>query len=81
MSGAKVTKKIIQCEMCGALTIPTPHGVCGDCLDEDQKLYEKARDSIKFGESVTPEIIQQRTGIELKHIRRWIKYGRLSAQG
>lgn len=70
--------KVAQCEMCGAIYIENLYGVCENCIEEDQQLYHTARDSIKFGEIVTPEIVSERTGIEVKHIMRWIRKGRLS---
>jgi hypothetical protein len=74
-------RNLMQCEMCGALTLPNQLKICRDCIPEDQRLFEKARESMSFGESLTIDEISKRTGIEEKTIRRWVKTGRLSEAG
>lgn len=51
-------------------------GVCKECFDEDEKLFNKARNSMNFGEKVTPTELADKTGIGIHHINRWISRGR-----
>ncbi len=72
-----MNSKLKQCEICGNITSVTiREGVCNDCLDKDDELYNKAKNSMKFGQKMLPEELSQRTGIDYKHIQRWIRTGR-----
>tara|TARA_B100001989_G_C24123568_1_gene262119 strand:- start:27 stop:266 length:240 start_codon:yes stop_codon:yes gene_type:complete len=74
-------RKLQQCDFCGTLMSNSLHGgVCADCMEEDKELYDKARNFLKFGEKVLAEELAQKSGVDLKHIQRWISIGRLSIQ-
>jgi hypothetical protein len=63
--------------MCGALMgVPTASGVCSDCWDKDEEMYQRAKSVLKFGQRVFPEELSSKTGIDIKHIQRWIEQGR-----
>ena len=51
-------------------------GVCKDCWDKDDELYDKARSSMKFGEKFIPAVLAQKTGVDIAHIQRWASLGR-----
>ena len=83
MPGKKKEKerKLKQCEYCGTLmSISLFGGVCNECMDTDKELYDKARSSLKFGEKVLPEELADKTGIEIKHIKRWMEIGRFGIE-
>lgn len=54
----------------------TTTGVCADCWEKDEKLYNAAISTLKFGERVFPEELSAKSGIDIKHIQRWIRQGR-----
>ena len=63
--------------MCNALmAMPTSSGVCADCWDKDEELFQKAKGAMKLGQKFLPEQLAGKTNIELKHIQRWAKQGR-----
>lgn len=55
---------------------PTSFGICPDCWEKDESLYNQARSALRFGEKVFPEELSAKTGIEIRHIQRWIRQGR-----
>ncbi len=72
-------RKLNKCDICNALLAEKPpSGVCSACFDYDQELFDRVKKSLKYGERVTPEDLSQRTDVDPKHIKRWIKLGRLS---
>jgi len=76
MSTTKL-KRLSQCAMCNALmSMPTSSGVCGDCWEKDEQLFQKAKSHIKFGERLLIEELSGKSGVDLKHIQRWIEQGR-----
>ena len=76
MSNNNIKSKLMRCDMCGAITVPSLYLVCQDCADEDERLFQIAKNSIKFNENVTAEQVFERTGIDVKNIRRWVRIGR-----
>jgi len=63
--------------MCGGLmSPPTSTGVCKDCWDKDEEMFNKARAAMRFGEKLLPEDLSAKTGIDMKHIQRWTSQGR-----
>lgn len=72
-------RKLAKCEVCGSLMpghLSSGSGVCQDCWDKDEEMFQKAKGAIKFGQRVLPEELSSKTGIDLKHINRWIAQGR-----
>lgn len=70
-------KRLSQCEMCGGLMgTPTSTGVCSDCWDKDEEMYQKVKSNMKFGQKLFPEELANKTGVDIKHIQRWINQGR-----
>jgi hypothetical protein len=70
-------KRLAKCEMCGTLmTGNVSTGVCQDCWDKDEEMFQKVKSAIKFGQRVLPDELATKTGVELKHINRWIQQGR-----
>jgi hypothetical protein len=45
-------------------------------MDKDDEMYTKAKNCMKFGEKMLPEELSHKTGIDTKHILRWVKHGR-----
>jgi hypothetical protein len=77
MSVLGSNKRLSQCEMCGALMgMPTSSGVCSDCWDKDEDMYQKVKSNMKFGEKLLPEELSAKTGVDIKHIQRWAAQGR-----
>jgi hypothetical protein len=63
--------------MCGGLiNLPTSAGICKDCWDKDEELFNRARAAMRFGEKLLPEDLSAKTGIDMKHIQRWTNQGR-----
>ncbi len=54
----------------------TSYGVCADCIDEDDKLFAKVKSSIGFGQKLLPDELAAKTGVDIKHINRWVNAGR-----
>jgi hypothetical protein len=72
-----VSSKLKQCEICGCITsFSLRDGVCNECMEKDDELYTMAKNSMKFGEKMLPEELSNKTGIDYKHIMRWVRYGR-----
>lgn len=69
--------KFIVCDICGEIAPQNLYGVCKDCIEEDQRMFESVKKVMGFGEKITLDIISQRTGVSQKNIKRWIKQGRL----
>ncbi len=70
-------KKLNQCEYCRALIGGSnPMGVCKDCTEVDEKLFDKARNHLGFGQQISPEELAEKSGVDLKHIERWAHVGR-----
>lgn len=69
--------KLTQCGICNCL-LPTSNntGVCGDCWEKDDMLFDKVRSAMKFGEKFLPEVLADKTGVDIKHIQRWARQGR-----
>lgn len=74
------SRKLNQCELCNVL-IPTntSRGVCSDCWDKDDELFENVRNVMKFGEKFIPEVIAEKSGVDIKHINRWARIGRFGS--
>jgi hypothetical protein len=73
----KDTKKLQQCEYCGALMSTSLFGgVCKDCMEQDKQLFDKARGCLNFGEKILPEELAEKSGVDLRHIQRWAEIGR-----
>jgi hypothetical protein len=53
--------------------------VCNECIEKDDELYTMAKNSMKFGEKMLPEELSHKTGIDYKHIMRWVRYGRFGS--
>jgi hypothetical protein len=74
------SKKISKCGLCDALIAANNmRGVCTDCWDKDDELYESVRSVMKFGEKFIPELISEKSGVDLKHIIRWSLIGRFGS--
>jgi len=73
----EVKGKFMTCGICGVIAGSSTYGVCPNCMQEDQKLFEVVRDAIKVNEIVTMETIRKKTGIDTKTIKRWVDTGRL----
>ncbi len=70
-------RKLTKCEMCGSLMSGfTSTGVCGDCWSKDEEMFQKVRAAMKFGQKVFPEELAGKTGVDIKHINRWMQQGR-----
>ncbi len=77
MSVLRDNKRLSQCAMCGSLmSIPTASGVCSDCWDKDEEMYQKVKSTMKFGQKLLPEELASKTGVDIKHIQRWMVQGR-----
>lgn len=74
-----IKSKYDSCEMCGAIMMPSPWGVCKDCVEEDQRQFDIVKKSLGMHEVKSIDEISQDTGIAAKHIRRWIKRGSFQA--
>lgn len=69
--------KLNQCGLCSSLMATSnTRGVCSDCFDKDDELYDKVRNVMKFGERFAPEALSEKTGVDIKHINRWANQGR-----
>jgi hypothetical protein len=74
------SKKLNQCGLCNVLIAANNmRGVCSDCWDKDDELFESVRSVMKFGEKFVPEVIAEKSGVELKHITRWARIGRFGS--
>jgi hypothetical protein len=70
-------KKLTKCGMCSKITpTNTLTGVCKECFEEDERLFNRARNAMSFGEKITPAELAGKTGISIHHINRWITRGR-----
>lgn len=65
-----------QCGECGNITPVNVWGVCGECHERDQLMFEKVRDKVSLTDVLTPEELKERTGVPEKTIKRWIAAGR-----
>jgi Fe-S-cluster-containing dehydrogenase component len=74
------SNRLKKCEMCEKLISSTEdHPVCMDCSDQDSELFEKTKNLLKYGEKISAAELAARSGIEKKHIERWVNTGRLSS--
>lgn len=74
------TKRLSQCDLCGAFINANIYGgVCNECTDKDKELYDQARTCLDFGERVLPEDLSAKSGVDIKHIKRWVRIGRLGS--
>ena len=70
-------KKLNQCGLCNCLLATTNiRGVCSDCWEKDDELFDKVRNAMKFGEKFAPDVLAEKTGVEMKHFQRWTRLGR-----
>jgi len=69
--------KLSQCGICNCL-LPSNNttGVCSDCWEKDDEMFDKVRSAMKFGEKFLPEVLSEKTGVEMKHLQRWARQGR-----
>ena len=69
--------KLTQCGICNCL-LPANNtsGVCNDCWEKDDAMFDKVRSVMKFGEKFLPEVLSEKTGVDMKHIQRWARQGR-----
>ena len=58
------------------MAVSNTRGVCSDCFDKDDELFDKVRSVMKFGEKFMPEALSEKTGVDIKHIQRWARLGR-----
>ncbi len=70
-------RKLSKCEVCGTLMGGfSSTGVCADCWDKDEQMFQKVRGAMKFGQRLLPDELSTQTGVEIKHINRWMQQGR-----
>jgi len=70
-------KKLNQCGLCNSLmAVSNTRGVCSDCWEKDDILFDKVRDVMKFGERFVPEVLAEKSGVDIKHLNRWYQIGR-----
>ncbi len=70
-------KKLAKCDLCGSLISGgVGSSVCRDCWDKDEEMFQKVKSAIKFGQKVLPDELAAKTGIDVKHINRWVLNGR-----
>ncbi|MEY3369458.1 MAG: hypothetical protein RLZZ361_128 [Cyanobacteriota bacterium] len=75
-----MSNKLKQCDICGCITSSSlRNGVCNECMAKDDELYTLAKNSMKFGEKMLPEELSNKTGIDCKHILRWVRHGRFGS--
>jgi hypothetical protein len=74
------SRKLNQCGLCNTfIAANNTRGVCPDCWDADDELFEKVRNVMKFGEKFIPEVIAEKTGVDIQHISRWARIGRFGS--
>jgi hypothetical protein len=72
-----MSKKLSQCGICNCLLpVNNTTGVCKECWPKDDELFDKVRSVMKFGEKFLPEVLAEKTSVDIKHIRRWLNQGR-----
>jgi hypothetical protein len=71
-------RKLSLCPICNKLMAgSTPRGVCFDCFDEDERMFQLVKSCIQIGEKLGPVELSDKSGILLKHIKRWLDLGKL----
>lgn len=74
--------RLKQCEFCGELmsdTTGSANPVCQNCAEKDAEMFDRVKSKLQYGEKVSVHDIAQRTGVERKHIERWVRTGRLGS--
>ena len=56
----------------------TGFGVCTDCVEQDRQLFNDVKTSMSLGQIMTIEDLSEKSQVDAKHIRRWIRTGRLA---
>ncbi len=73
----KLKASFIKCALCGNVTNASSLGICPLCVEEDQRLYEIARNVMRPNQNMSFGELCSKTGIDTKIIQRWIDTGRL----
>lgn len=72
---------IRNCKRCGKVFQYTGKSICAECILKDDEDYKIIRDYIQEHHNATPLEISERTKVELKTITRFLREGRLEAEG
>lgn len=72
---------LANCEECGVLFLKTVSPLCPKCLAAEEADFERIRLLLLENPGLTSEEIQERTGIRLDRILKFIRSGRLKAAG
>jgi hypothetical protein len=71
-------RKLSLCPICNKLMSgPTIRGVCFECFDEDERMFQELKSIIQIGQKLGLFELSDRSGIQPKHIKRWIDLGKL----
>lgn len=70
-----------NCRRCGKLFNFKGHNVCLGCLVKDEEDYLKVREYIETHSKPTVMEISQETGVDSSTINRFLREGRLAAEG
>lgn len=71
-------RKLSLCPICNKLMSgQTIRGVCFECFDEDERMFQELKSIIQIGQKLGLFELSDRSGIQPKHIKRWIDLGKL----
>lgn len=70
-----------NCKRCGKVFTYRGMNVCNDCFEQDQKDFNKVKDYLEENPGASLMEVSKETEIDLKIINRFLREGRLEAEG
>lgn len=70
-----------NCRRCGVLYRFRGYNVCNSCLNKDEEDYQKVREFLEKCPKASTMELSQNTGVDVSVINRFLREGRLSAEG
>ncbi len=70
-----------NCRSCGRLFVDTGQGSCPDCLEQEERDFERVRQFLKENPGATIDETAGKTQVKRELIIRFLRQGRLEAEG
>jgi len=73
--------EVRNCKRCGKIFTYRGVSVCNDCFDQEEKDFEQVKDYLVEHPGASTLEVSTQTGVEIRTITRFLREGRLEAEG
>ncbi len=72
---------LVNCPRCGRLSAGLVRGQCGECLRQEHVELKRVQTLLAERGALPPEEIATEAGVPVERVLRWLREGRLLAEG